>query len=77
MVAKNVSAVLVESVVDMVRLILRRETKDKISGYISSGYETLDIDNRVLEDILRRGGFGEGCYDTTTLIGAEVLDSKD
>lgn len=57
----------------MIRFILRRNWRDAASGAEGSAHFTLDAVVQDLEDALSRGGFGEGAFDMTALIGVEVI----
>lgn len=58
----------------MIRFILSRYIHDPHTGDSSREHFTLDIHVAALEEALRRGGFGDGGCDHTTLVGVEVLD---
>lgn len=58
---------------NMIRLILKRHTKERFHQVETIAYETLDADIPQLEERLNSGGRDEDAYDFTTLIGAEVL----
>lgn len=60
----------------MLRFILRRDGMD-VNGHQWEGYETLTLDVPELAAALHRGGFGDGCWDQTHLIGVEVLAALD
>lgn len=57
----------------MIRFILKRETRDKVSGYRGESFETLDVNVPELQERLSKGGRGENGFDYTTLVGAEVV----
>lgn len=61
----------------MIRFILIRETRDRVSGASGHDYVTIDADVPQLEEALRRGGYGEDCYDHSSLVGCEVRPAPD
>ena len=56
----------------MLRAIILNQRKDKINGADTECHYTIDFDAPSLEAALTRGGFGEDCYDTHTVLGIEV-----
>ena len=56
----------------MLRFIISRRTKDRMSGLETTQIETFDIDVPDLQDILTAGGQGQDCYDIRELFAVEV-----
>ena len=56
----------------MLRFIISRKHRDTVSGAEWSGMETIDVECPTLEGALKRGGYGEGGYDISQLIGVEM-----
>lgn len=54
----------------MIRFIVSRKRRDSVSGAEWSDIETIDAECPALEEILKRGGYGDG-YDISQLIGVE------
>ena len=57
----------------MIRAIFQREVKDQHTGCETRFYETVLLDVPEIEQRLLRGGFSETGYDTTALLGVEVV----
>ena len=55
----------------MLRFIVKNEFLDSTTQQYSEGYTTLDIDVPELEELLKRGGYGNGGYEQHTLIGID------
>lgn len=58
----------------MLRFILRRETRDHHNDFASTAHITYDAQVPELEMMLRKGGSGPYGFDSTHLVGVEVLD---
>ena len=61
----------------MLRAIFRREVRDHISGATYTTHGTLLFDCAEMERRLRYGGYGDGCFGQTELVGIELVDLKD
>jgi len=57
----------------MLRAIMKRDSRDAISGQESHDHYTYDFHNEMLERLLRSGGFGNGGYDQHSLVAVETL----
>lgn len=57
----------------MLRFIMKRKTKDGISGYEGEHFFTIDGDVVKVEEYLKKGGYGEGCYEIYELVGVEII----
>ena len=55
------------------RFILRRQTKDPHSGMETCDLSTMLAHVPELEAMLRSGGYGNGGYDITELVGVELV----
>lgn len=60
----------------MIRFIINRRIKDRMSGLETSEFETVDCDAPELERVLLGGGMGQDSYDYRALFGAEVLPAS-
>ena len=58
----------------MIRLIFRTTFQDEHNGCSGEEFETLDIENDVIEAIVTRGGKSESAHLRTQLIGCEILE---
>lgn len=57
----------------MLRFIIRRKWRDGVSGLETDEFATLDTNCPELEEILKRGGFGDSGYDYSSVAGVMVL----
>jgi len=57
----------------MLRYIFAIEKKDLNTGLETKEFETIDIEQQGIENILRMGGYGETGYCHTSLVGIELL----
>jgi len=58
----------------MIRLILKTTFQDEHNGCSGEEFETFDIENDKLEEIITRGGRSESAHLRTQLIGCEVVE---
>ena len=57
----------------MIRFIMKRSTKDELSGATHETLHTLDVDAPEVEEVLTKGGMSQDGYDFYSLVGVEVL----
>ena len=57
----------------MIRFILKRRVHLRGSGLKGEDFVTIDVAVPELEAMLKRGGHDDYSYDTTDLVGAELL----
>ena len=60
----------------MIRIILKTISHNEDLQFHDEGYCTLDINNQELEKILTSGGWGNGGYERTRVIGAEIISKS-
>ena len=60
--------------IQMIRLILKTQSKDGCNGLESVDFNTYDIDNPDLEKWISQGGMSETGYLKTSIIGAATFD---
>jgi len=56
----------------MLRFILKNTYSCELTGDSGEILKTIDIDLPLLEEELKKGGFGENGFDKTELIGVEI-----
>jgi len=61
----------------VIRIILKTISHNEELQFHDEYYRTLDITNRELENILLQGGWGNGGYERTRVIGVEVISKDD
>lgn len=60
----------------MLRFILKRKMKCGISGYEGESFYTIDGDILKLEQNLKKGGLGDGYYESHELVGVEIIHKE-
>lgn len=60
----------------MIRAILRRKTKCQHSGMETDSLYSIVVECPELERALNQGGFGDGGYDMTSLVGVELEEDN-
>ena len=60
----------------MLRFIIKRKVKCQYNGGEEEVFETVDAEVPGVEAMLRRGGFSEGGYDYSHLVGIELLAAQ-
>ncbi len=58
----------------MIRFVIEKHEVQYGPGLDRRDYLTLDLDLPELEGLLRRGGKGEGGFESWRLLGAEILE---
>lgn len=61
----------------MIRLIIEMHEVQYGPGIDRRDYTTLDVDMPELEEMLKRGGKGEGGFESWRLLGVEILPAAD
>jgi len=57
----------------MIRVIYKTVYHNETMQMHDESFGTMDIENRELEKLLLKGGFGNGGYERTRVIGVEVI----
>ena len=58
----------------MLRVILKTVVHNEDLQLHDEGFHTLDINQQDLENILLKGGYGNGGYERTRVVGVEVIE---